>query len=113
MGRYPGILQSASAELNPDGTDYTLSPETPAPHPPLLTTLPTLLGDSPTPLTRNELLARWPGAAPREDTFWRTLARGLQTGIFARTGSGTRTDAFRYGLRQQQPTCESLLKQLR
>jgi hypothetical protein len=101
VGRYPGILQSASAELNPDGTDYTLSPETPAPHPPLLATLQSLLSESATPLTRQELLTRWPGTAPRQDTLWRTLTRGVETGLFVRSGSGTKIDAFRYGVRQE------------
>src|SRR5206468_1640876 len=67
VGRYPGTLQTATAELNPEGTDYVLLPDIPPPHPPLLATLQTLLSESPTPLTRQELLARWPGDAPRED----------------------------------------------
>jgi hypothetical protein len=43
VGRYPETLQSATAELNLAGTDYLLVPDGPAPHPPLLTTLQTLL----------------------------------------------------------------------
>ncbi len=97
VGRYPGTLQAAHAELNPDGTDYVLLPDsTPPPHPPLLATLQALLAASPTPLTRRELLACWPGEAPREDTLWRTLARGCEVGLFVRTGAGTKTDPFRY-----------------
>ena len=77
----------------------------PAPHSPLLATLQTLLTESPTPLTRRELLARWPGDAPREDTLWRTLARGCEQGLFVRSGTGTKTDAFRYGvICQTKPT---------
>src|SRR5258708_2437143 len=53
VGRYPGTLQTATAELNPEGTDYLLLPDSSPPHPPLLTTLQTLLAESPTPLTRN------------------------------------------------------------
>jgi hypothetical protein len=56
-----------------------------------------LLAQSPTPLARRELLARWPDPAPREDTLWRTLTRGVELGLFIVTGSGTKTDAFRYG----------------
>jgi hypothetical protein len=45
-----------------------------------------------------ELVARWPGDAPREDSLWRTLARGVQQGLFSVTGGGTKTDPFRYGI---------------
>ncbi len=98
VGRYPDTLPSATAELNPEGTDYVLLPDSPEPHAPLLGTLQTLLSDSPTPLTRRELLARWPGEAPREDTLWRTLTRGCERGLFVRSGEGTRTEPFRYGV---------------
>jgi hypothetical protein len=98
VGRYPGTLQAASAELNAEGTDYVLLPDSPAPQPPLLPTLQTLLTESATPLTRRELLARWPGEAPRQDTLWRALARGVELGLFVVSGTGTKTDAFRYGV---------------
>ncbi len=105
VGRYPDTLQAASAELNPECTDYVLLPDSPPLHPPLLATLQTLLAESPTPLTRRELLARWPGAAPREDTLWRTLTRGCEVSLFVRSGTGTKTDAFRYGVvSQAKPT---------
>ena len=78
-----------------------LVPEGPAPPPPLLATIETLLRDSPTPLTRRELLARWPGDAPRKDSLWRTLTRGVERGLFTVSGAGTKTDAFRYGLARQ------------
>lgn len=105
VGRYPGTLPSATAELNPEGTDYVLVADCPTPRPPLLAILQTLLTESPTPLTRRELLARWPGAVPREDTLWRTLARGVERGLFVVSGAGTKTDAFRYGLvSQTNPT---------
>src|SRR5262249_5728713 len=88
-----------------EGTDYVLLPDSPAPPPPLLATIQTLLRDSPTPLTRRELLARWPGDAPREDSLWRTLTRGVERGLFTVSGAGTRNDAVRYGLaRQAVPT---------
>jgi hypothetical protein len=55
VGRYPETLQPATAELNRAGTDYLLLPDSPAQHPPFLTTLQTLLTQSPTPLTRRGL----------------------------------------------------------
>jgi hypothetical protein len=106
VGRYPDTLQAVSAELNAEGTDYLLLPDSPAPHPPLLATLQTLLAESPTPLTCNELLARWPGEAPRPDSLWRTLARGVEVGLFVVSGSGTKTDARRYGLRSRTAVTE-------
>jgi hypothetical protein len=101
VGRYPETLQSASAELNAEGTDYLLLGDSPAPHPPLLGTLQTLLGDSTVPLSRRELLERWPGPAPRPDTLWRTLTRGVEVGLFLVSGSGTKTDPLRYGVTKQ------------
>jgi hypothetical protein len=98
VGRYPETLQSASAELNLEGTDYVLQEANASAHVPLLPTLQALLMDSPTSLTRQELLARWPGAAPRQDSLWRTLARGIELGLFTVTGVGTKTEAFRYGV---------------
>jgi hypothetical protein len=98
VGRYPGTLQAAVADLNPEGTDYILAADSAPPHPPLLATLQTLLSESPIPRNRRELLARWPGDAPHEDSLARTLARGVQRGLFVVTGAGTKTDAFRFGI---------------
>ncbi len=104
VGRYPGTLQRVTAELNPEGTDYRLLPDAP-PEPvlaPTLETLRQLLSQSPAPLTRQEILARWPDAEPppRPDSLWRTLSRGCELGLFIRTGAGTKAEAFRYGLAQ-------------
>jgi hypothetical protein len=96
VGRYPDTLQAASAELNPDGTDYVLLPDSPVPKPPLLGTLQALLTASPTPLTCHELLDRWPGSSPRPDSLWRTLARGIELGVFTGAGKGTKTEPFRF-----------------
>ena len=98
VGRYPETLQTATAELNPEGTDYVLLPDSPAPHSPLLSTLQTLLTESPTPLTCRELLDRWPAPAPRPDSLWRTLARGTELGHFVATGKGTKSEPFRFAV---------------
>jgi hypothetical protein len=58
MGRYPESLQSATAELNLEGNDDILLPDHPAPRPPILATLESLLAASPTLLTCRELLER-------------------------------------------------------
>jgi hypothetical protein len=108
VGRYPGTLGHSTGELNAEGTDYLLLPEE-APGealPTALETLRRLLGQSPAPLTRQEILARWPEGepSPRADSLWRSLARGCELGILVRSGVGTRAEAFRYALAQPQPS---------
>jgi hypothetical protein len=81
-----------------------------------LTTLHALLGASPTPLTCRELIERWPGDAPRQDSLLRTLARGIELGLFTRTGHGTKSDPFRVGINSSEspttnaPSNESCVK---
>jgi hypothetical protein len=106
VGRYPGTLQRVAAELNPEGTDYLLLPDTPpeAALTPALETLRQILRDSPTPLTRQEILDRWPGSKPpHSDSLWRMLMRGCELGILTRTGAGTKAEAFRYALATREP----------
>jgi hypothetical protein len=53
------------------------------------------------PLTRREILARWPrGALPAPDavTLWRWLERLVGEGEVSRDGSGRRNRPYRYGL---------------
>jgi hypothetical protein len=106
VGRYPGTLQYVAAELNAEGTDY-LPVADDLPEVTLSQTLETVrrvLGESSGPLTRQEILARWPeGAPPRADSLWRCLSRGCELGLLVRTGAGTRAEAFRYGVPQRQP----------
>jgi hypothetical protein len=104
VGRYPETLQTATAELNAAGTDYILADADAPPRPLLLTTLQTLLGASSTPLSRQEILCRWPQSEPppRGDSLCRCLARGCETGLFVRSGGGTKTEAFRYGVREME-----------
>jgi hypothetical protein len=98
VGRYPETLQAKKAELNREGTDYSLLPETPPPPPPILATLQCLLAESPVPLTHRDLRARWPGDPPHPDALSRILAAGLQRGLFTATGKGTKTDPLRFAL---------------
>jgi hypothetical protein len=107
VGRYPGTLEHVAAELKPEGTDYLLLPDSPAQAAltPMLETLRQLLSRSPAPLARQEILAQWPEseAPPRAESLWRTLARGVELGIFVRTGAGNKAEAFRYGLAKEEP----------
>jgi hypothetical protein len=102
VGRYPGTLEAVTAELNAAGTDYRVVPGGPPPCPPLVAALEALVRASPVPLTRRELLARWPAPAPRADTLWRALARGVERGLFIVRGAGTKTEALRYGLASER-----------
>jgi hypothetical protein len=108
VSRYPGVFQNVVAELNPDGTDYLPLPDVPSLETALAPTLEgvrQILSQSPAALTRQEILARWPGSdsAPRADSLGRTLMRGCELGIFVRTGKGNKAEAFRYELAQRQP----------
>jgi hypothetical protein len=86
-----------TAELNAEGTDYRVLQGGKPPCPPLFATLEALFRASPVPLTRRELLARWPEPAPRPDTLLQALARGVERFLFVVRGAGTKTDALRYG----------------
>jgi hypothetical protein len=106
VSRYPGTLAHAVAELSPEGTDYLLLPDAPTEPAlaPALETLRQVLSGSPTPLTRQEILARWPQSEPpqRPDSLWRSLTRACELGILVRTGAGNKVEAFRYGLAERQ-----------
>ena len=103
-GRYPGTLESVTAELNAEGTDYVLVDGASAPPTTtLLETLQLLLAGSPEPLTQKELLARWPGTTPHRDSVWRALSHGAATGLFTATGKGTKNDPQRFALAGQGP----------
>jgi len=112
VGRYPGTLQHVAAELNPEGTDYLLLADNPpeVALAPTLETLRQLLSESPAPLTRQEILARWPEGEPppRADSLWRCLTRGCELGLLVRTGAGNKAEAFRYALAHRQSTAAAI-----
>jgi hypothetical protein len=102
VGRYPGTLQEVSAELNAEGTDYVVL-DSGLPEPascPLPETLKGVLSQSASPLTRQEILARWPQdePPPTANSLWRALTRACDQGLVLRSGEGTKTDAYRYAL---------------
>ena len=73
--------------------------------PPALETLRQLLRESPTPLTRQEILARWPESEPQPRRLAVALpGGGCELGILVRTGAGTKTEAFRYRLAPPPPS---------
>ena len=106
VGRYPGTLQHVVAELNAEGTDYVLvDAQAVTAGVPGFETLRHLLRQSATPLTRQEILARWPASEPppRADSLWRSLTRGCELGLLVRTGAGNKAEAYRYGLAEREP----------
>ena len=103
VGRYPRTLETLTAELNPEGTDYALLENSPTAHAPLLSTLQSLLAQSAVPLTCRDLLDRWPGPLPRQDSLWRVLGRGVELGLFTATGKGTKTEPFQFALVARVP----------
>jgi hypothetical protein len=108
VGRYPGTLESVTAELNAEGTDYTLIDTSAEPAAPtLLSTVQELLAASSDPLTQRDLLTRWPGTPPRDDSLSRALARGVETGVLTATGEGTKNDPQRFALAMRGPVPEA------
>ena len=98
VGRSPDTLRTVTAELNAEGTDYVLLPDSLAPYPPLFLTVQTLLTESPTRFICHDLRERWPGLTPREDSLRRTLVLGVERGFFAVAGKGTKTEPLRFGV---------------
>lgn len=99
-GRYPGTPPRLLGELNAEGTDYVMLADEEVEGTPALDALAAVLRDQPDPLTREEILARWPAAvaAPTAHTLWRWLNRGVEAGLLVRSGAGSKTEPFRYGL---------------
>gem|GEM_PF-2591094 len=100
-GRYPDTPQRLLAEMNADGTDDLLRADDQPEDSAVLDTLCAVLRESPTPPTRDEILARWPGgaaAAPTAHTLWRWLSRGVEMGLLVRSGAGKKKEPFRYAL---------------
>ncbi|QDU23506.1 AAA family ATPase [Urbifossiella limnaea] len=57
------------------------------------------LADRPAPATCPELLGDWPSeAAPAPTVLYRWLRRAVSAGLVVRTGSGTKTQPFRFAL---------------
>jgi hypothetical protein len=88
-------------ELSTDGTDYVSHGDL---HEDDFTaiweTLQKVLSSAPRPLTRAEILRRWPRTQkkPDEATLWRWLQRVLNEGAIAREGAGKRNDPYRFRL---------------
>jgi hypothetical protein len=93
--------------MNPEATDYALLADAgdDAAFAPSLDTVRAVLHGAGTPLTRQEILDRWPAPAtrPTANTLWRWLKRGCELGALVRHGDGIRGDAHHYGLAADEP----------
>jgi hypothetical protein len=93
--------------MNPEATDYAVLADQgdDDAFAPSLDTVRAVLHEAGTPLTRHEILDRWPAAAtrPTANTLWRWLKRGGDLGALMRQGDGIRGDAHRYGLAAEEP----------
>ena len=86
-------------ELSADGTDYAACGDVPDEDVGLVV-LTRLLTNAPGGLTRQQVRERWPAeyAAPAEVTLWRWLERAARCRDLTRTGTGRRSDPFRFRL---------------
>jgi hypothetical protein len=83
-------------ELNAEGTEYLVCPEPPAAESDAEADVLAVL-EAAGPLTREEVLARWPGERPPAvTTLCRLLDRAVARGRLCRTGRGRRNDPYRY-----------------
>ena len=101
FGRFAQTPRMLLAELNADGADYVVLPDT-APEDidsgAAFEMLDSLLRAAGVPLTRTDILARWPQSAPPPNaiTLWRWLARGCERGALVREGTRSKFEPFRY-----------------
>jgi hypothetical protein len=67
---------------------------------PNLDTLMAILRASPEPLTRLDILSRWPThqTPPHRDSLTRSLSHACDHRLLTRTGQGTKFDPFRYSV---------------
>lgn len=103
--RYDQTPRHLIIELSADGTDYLV--RTDATGTPLVQTWPevhALLSSVSDKLSQQEILQRWPGDDPPErSTLCRWLKRATQQGVICCTGTGYRSDGFRYWLPGREP----------
>jgi hypothetical protein len=88
-------------ELNADGLDYTVLPETnDEGFGDNWEILRGVLDDAPQKLTRQDILDEWPDDFPKPSsgTLWRWLQNAVTASLVQVEGSGKKTDPFRYWL---------------
>jgi hypothetical protein len=101
FSRYPETPPRLAIELTADGTDYISLGDFLRREPDAGWQLVCrLLSAATEPLTRAEILARWPDAErrPHEVTLWQWLDRAAADGRVVRLGTGHRDKPYRYRL---------------
>jgi hypothetical protein len=87
-------------ELSADGLSYERRAETSDDFHSHWDTIREVLILAGAPLSQQEIRAAWPPELPRPHTttLWRWLDRAVELGLACRSGTGTKTDPYRYGL---------------
>ncbi len=88
-------------ELTADGTDYLCHGDFfDAEYHQSWQTVQQVLEEAPHPLTRRQILDRWPAdlRRPEETTLWKWLERAREKGLVCCAGTGRKNDPFRYWL---------------
>lgn len=96
-------------ELNPEGTEYTLLPDLgPGDLHRHWDQLSAILTEATSPLSRREIIERWPDAeVPTPTTLWRWLDHAFAHGLVAREGTGLKKEPFRYRLKRQETAAQT------
>lgn len=107
FSRFEETPHRLTVELDPTGTDYAVLADSGDDEMFVLALrfIRAILRQAEAPQTRQQILAAWPAAipAPQPVTLWRWLARAVSLKALERTGAGTRTEAYRYGLASVEP----------
>ena len=105
FSRFAETPRQMHLELNDAGDDYQvlLDQDIHDDFRMIWDTIAAILQAAEQPLTRQELLARWPRdrVAPHVASLWRWLLRADMLGLLVREGEGTKHGAFRYRLRRE------------
>jgi hypothetical protein len=98
--RYNATPRQLLIELSPDGLTYERLADSSDDFHTSWNTVALVLAGAAVPLTRPEIRAAWPPgvAKPHDTTLWRWLDRAVELGLAERSGRGTKSEPYRYGL---------------
>jgi hypothetical protein len=104
-GRFNAAPRELLIELNADGCDYTVINAAADEFQNGWPMLKLVLSDANRRLPRAEIVADWPEDAlrPHATSIWRWLDRAVAAGWVRCSGSGRRTDPYRYWLPEREP----------
>jgi hypothetical protein len=98
--RYQETPRQMLIELSPDGLSYQRLADSSEDGHTSWDTVAGVLARAEGPLTQQQIREAWPAgmARPHEATLWRWLDRAVELNLVERTGSGTKSEPYRYGL---------------